>query len=776
VIAPRHHFADGGMPYSDEICGPDGGSEIPDQKPYKSQPLKPGGGGGGPGAPCALCQAGKAAGDVMKIMELAAMFMNTGGVAGGLAGRRRLASGGLAGRHGYDDGGTATGDGGGNTSAYLQAMAAGDNGPDPDRESRIARINSINNAQSNVPAPQTDLQQQQHQLNSQDYFFAPIAKGLGNIVGGAARGIGSGVSNFLNAPGIVEKYQKPPAGGVAPAVNPHPTEVDTPAQIHAKIDADAASAHADAATAQAKAGVAAAPAKKRAPKLQGVVPAAPPAAPAAPPPAAPAAGDNASQGPPSPQPTAQPTAAPPDSVQNAIRLDGSLALPAAPPAAQSAAVTLGANQAQAQTPQKSASDDVVHRALHIAGNAAAGSNNIVHGALGALGTGLTSYAHQLSDPTDPNYRNAWMSVLQGVAAAAAAPTQHLGTALAVGLGAGAKGYGESQAQQAEIGQTQAQAKRQSVAATAQEIDMAKNLKIQESLGLLRADPNGSISDVYGNHYSPTNKAAGAGAGSGTSYKYLGKNMSPALSLAQKQFMQDSEFGLKQNPAAVTQSAALSNDISDAGAQAATDLVNIHQQAGALFSPDRKGVMAQGALAPVMEPKVAIWNAIMHAAGKDNLVVQGLGDTQIAQKLQLGQATAQATGAGQHALAALQDYQKVSAGPGMDPAAAAAIMAKQAVFATKDLDRRNVLNEARSTGGNFEAQTLMNSFDQDYRPEDYSKMENSIKQIYLSPEWQNISRGLESPRGSPEYQKAVANINAVGQHSGVINLSRAFTGG
>lgn len=384
--------------------------------------------------------------------------------------------------------------------------------------------------------------------------------------------------------------------------------------------------------------------------------------------------------------------------------------------------------------------------------------------------------------------------LTGLAAMTGAPTRNVGTALAQGLGAGANAYQKLQTQQQElaktqagIGLTQAQAAQTAAQASQQKQVIAKNLLIQESLGLLRKDPNGPIADAYGNRYSPTDAHAAAAsaltgigapvgaAPAASTYKYVGPNMSAAAPTAQRSYFMDAPVGGAVNPNRVAASEAMANDVDDAGAKSASDIVNLNEQAAALFSPARKGVLSQGALTPIFEPWVAPWNAAMTSAGHPEWAINGLGDTQIAQKMQLGQAAAQATAAGERAFGALKGFESTSAGPHLDPSAAAMLVAQQATLSTKALDKRNALNELRTQGGNFETQGVLNAFDKDYTPAMYNNMRDSIAKVYLSPDYQNIRAGLSSSPGSPEYKKSIATLNAVGTHSGVPNLSRAFVG-
>jgi hypothetical protein len=97
------------------------------------------------------------------------------------------------------------------------------------------------------------------------------------------------------------------------------------------------------------------------------------------------------------------------------------------------------------------------------------------------------------------------------------------------------------------------------------------------------------------------------------------------------------YGMNTNPTRLAQSTTMAGDIYAAGNDAKTSLTNLNEQAASVFSPDRKGPLTQGALAPALEPYVAKWNAMMEAAGPQfkGAEIDGLGDTQIAEKLQIG---------------------------------------------------------------------------------------------------------------------------------------------
>jgi len=155
--------------------------------------------------------------------------------------------------------------------------------------------------------------------------------------------------------------------------------------------------------------------------------------------------------------------------------------------------------------------------------------------------------------------------------------------------------------------------------------------------------------------------------------------------------------------------------------------------------------------------------------------RGLGDTQIAQKLQLGSAAAQATASGERAFGALKAFRENSPGPQLTPEAAATLMAQLQVGSVKSMDKRNALSEARSKFGNFEVQQFNKAFDDDYDPGMYNDMRDAIKSIYLGSAYKELMDGISSGPGTENYKRSTNVINEIGRKKGIPNLSRAFTG-
>lgn len=444
------------------------------------------------------------------------------------------------------------------------------------------------------------------------------------------------------------------------------------------------------------------------------------------------------------------------------------------------------------------------------GTAAAPSGAPGGGILGAIGQGVGAAEHGLHDVlskvpgllSDPH---TLIPILTGLAAWTGAPTRNPLTALAQGLGAGAQSYGNIQEKLANVGQVQAQTGQVNAQRTAQALANSKALQQAALMGRIKLDPSGPLLDsATGLRYSNVQAAPGAPAGApasaaagtspgpavasgtpaATSYKYLGPNAASALSSATQQYVNDGPMGNNANPARLAQSTSMAGDIYAAGADAKTTLTNLNEQAAAVFSPDRKGALTQGALAPVLEPAIAKWNDLVQAAGLPQAQITGLGDTQIAEKLQIGGAAAAASGAGQMSLGALNDFSRLQPGPNLDPKAAANLLAQNAMLATKASDRRNALmeaNQSASAGGfsggalGVETQPIMEAVDRDNTPQMYSNMRDTLAALYQSPTYQTIRAGLSASPDSPQYKSTVATLDALGDQKGIPHFSRVLTG-
>jgi len=371
-------------------------------------------------------------------------------------------------------------------------------------------------------------------------------------------------------------------------------------------------------------------------------------------------------------------------------------------------------------------------------------------------------------------------LLAGIGAMGSAKTVHPGVALAQGLEAGALAYPKVQSQQAELAQTQAATGNIGANATKQLQANAITFRRLMQAGLIKRDPAGTIVDPEtGIHYSNTQSGTSVpGSESKLPYKYLGPSAQALLPNSAEQFLNDSPgIGITPNGGNIRLSNKIIADTQQAAADAQTAKTIQNEQAAALLSPDRKGILSQGALAPVFQPYVEKFNSLVTDSGHPEWAISGLGDAQIAHKLQLGQAAMQSTGAGQHAYQALSDFTQLAPGGSLDPHAAATLMAQNAVAATKAIDQRNALDEAKqhAPNGNYEAQDIMTAFDRDNPPAVYNAMRDAVTSIYQNPAYATIHSALAKP-GTPEYRKTINTLNAYGTQRGIPNFARVFTGG
>lgn len=379
----------------------------------------------------------------------------------------------------------------------------------------------------------------------------------------------------------------------------------------------------------------------------------------------------------------------------------------------------------------------------------------------------------------------WLPLLAAIGAAGTAPTVHPGVALAAGLGAGAQSYMGTKKALADVAQTQAQSGNIGAHTTQTQQANAINYYKLAQAGIIKADPKGPIVDpATGTHYvSAQGESTIPGGAPAPNYKYLGPHGQEALSSSAQQFAKDSPaLGITPNEGNITTSNKIIGDVQQSAADAQTAKTIQNEQAAALLSPDRKGILSQGALAPVFQPYVEKFNSAVtdlgHGAGAtDDWTIKGLGDQQIAHKLQLGQAAMQSTGAGQHAYQALSDFTQLAPGGALDPHAAATLMAQNAVAATKAIDQRDALAEAKqhAPNGNYEAQDIMTAFDRDNPPAVYNAMRDAVAGIYQNPAYATIHTALAKP-GTPDYQKTINTLNAYGKQHGIPNFARVFTGG
>ena len=386
-------------------------------------------------------------------------------------------------------------------------------------------------------------------------------------------------------------------------------------------------------------------------------------------------------------------------------------------------------------------------------------------------------AKEDAEPGWFEHNRSWLiPLLKGVGTMAASPSRFLSGAVLQGVGAAAAAVPQYEEQMANIYSTQ-----QTGASTAQA--NAKQIWQLAQLGILRPDPKGPIVDSFGNRYSASNgattlEAAQSGNPSGNPSGVLSPDLLRAALDGGASYNRNSRMGGGLNPERAQQSEALSNQITGSANDAVKQIPSLVEQASVLFTPDRKGVLSQGALAPIFEPYVAQWNAFVKAAGKPDLALDGLDSVQIANKLATKEASDLARGAGEKSYVALKQFINAVPSAGLDTPAAADLLALLIANNVKDVDLGNVWSEARlAVKGNFEGQDLLNAFNNDkgHTAADYSAMKTALSSIFQSPQWPALSAGLSSPPGSKQNIKSIKTIDDFGKGVGVNNLSRALTG-
>ena len=382
------------------------------------------------------------------------------------------------------------------------------------------------------------------------------------------------------------------------------------------------------------------------------------------------------------------------------------------------------------------------------------------------------------DKLSEGKEEAIIPLLRGLGAAATSNNRYLLGSLLAGAGAGAAAYGPTLQAQIERKKKTADVFTERQVGAQKAADNAKQMWSMSQLGLLRPDMSGPIIDSFGNRYSAANGAKtlqGAAAGYSSS---IGPTISAALEQARDEWMKNAPIGGNMNPSRVEQSEEMATNVNLAGQDAVSQIPAFNKQASALFSPERTGVLSQGALAPIFEPYVAKYNAFVEAMGYPQAAISGLSDVQIANKLAIAQQAGLATGANQNSFAALQQFAQRVPSAGLDKKSAANLMSQLVVQQLENLDRSRIINEGRvKVGGNFETQTVLDAISRErgYTPADYAKTQQALSSLYLSNDWPAISAGLLAPSGSPQNIRAIKTIDAFGSASGVNSLSRAFTG-
>jgi hypothetical protein len=230
-----------------------------------------------------------------------------------------------------------------------------------------------------------------------------------------------------------------------------------------------------------------------------------------------------------------------------------------------------------------------------------------------------------------------------------------------------------------------------------------------------------------------------------------------------------------NQGIVDESNKLFSEINAAAPQAAASVTLSNEQAQSLLSAKTVPVL-QGGLAPIFEPWIRIANSGLRAMGvKEDDLIQGLGDNQIATKLQVGQASISAQQGGREGFQLLQAYLNATANPTLEPKAIATLLAQNAIASVQLMDKRRVVNEAKNLYGNVEVQPILTAFDNEYSPDYYSRMRDTVRDIYMMPQIDDLLKRLSSNPNSKEYADAIGVINRQGERKGIPNLSRVFLG-
>jgi len=291
------------------------------------------------------------------------------------------------------------------------------------------------------------------------------------------------------------------------------------------------------------------------------------------------------------------------------------------------------------------------------------------------------------------------------------------------------------------------------------------------IGAIKADPNGTMTDpATGLKYSPVGGANAATiATNPAAYKYLGNAGLQSAQTEQQNFGR----AMTLNPDLIKQSNDVKQGVYSAATTAEGNLSTLDEQTNALMS-QKGGPLQQGALAGVAAPSVAFFNSLVTDAGRPDLVIQGLGDTQIANKLQSAQAFTQAAAGGERAYSALEAAMGVNPGTHLDKNAAVTLMSQMRMQAVKDIDRRNYFDEFSKASPNYLAPDVNSAFDADHPAAQYNAERSLFGNLIGGQGYQAMRADLQTP-GSPEYQRAVKTLDALGEQHGVHHFSRYITG-
>jgi hypothetical protein len=445
--------------------------------------------------------------------------------------------------------------------------------------------------------------------------------------------------------------------------------------------------------------------------------------------------------------------------------------PAAAPAASAAAPTAPATPpAQAVAPVQPAPQPGMHTGLgagvdSIANGAANFGGDLMHG----LGAGLKGYGSQLREG-DPN---AWIPLMKGIQAMAAAPTRNFGVGLAQGVGAGAGAYYDTQKQQAEIAKTKAETNltnqiglRNFVSASAAMLEYARQ-------GLdINPDPNGPIHTPEGNFSIRGTKPMLAGARAenglvaGTPTKYIGSEGKKVADNA----ITDYGAQIKNDPSYASNNNKLIDDIYHDQSLAANGKTQINKYATTFTGTNPNDALAPGAIAPMVAPYAALYNSLYDKLGFQNFGLQkidptGLTNAELLEKMSNQLALADQAGAHDPTLGALQAALKTKPGVGMDRNAGISLLADTYIANRRSDELGDYVQEVDSLTGlpsrNFDAAATQRAFAKDHNP--YDRDRHALTVLLADPRYRQAMQNLSTyAPGTPQYEKTKQWLDEYGK--------------
>ena len=359
------------------------------------------------------------------------------------------------------------------------------------------------------------------------------------------------------------------------------------------------------------------------------------------------------------------------------------------------------------------------------------------------------------------------SLLAGIGAMGTAPTRSFGAALSAGVGTGAEAY--MSAKQAQAGIEQTRAETAGVQAQTGEQRIINRSMIDKLLrqGIaLVPDPNGTISDEMGGHYSYKGTFAEL-------QKAINENLSGIPSNAQSrlspQTISESQNSfLAYNNLNETQKADATNDIlatMDAGTAASNDRLALNGYSSAFVSGD-KNALAPGALAPFIQKPIAIYNSIATKLGLPAFDAAGQTNAEIIDKLSIQIAMLQSKGANQNSLGALQSAIATTPTVGMDPAAGIKLLADRYIDNQRSEDMSDYFNKYDPSGGNplmvnkFIPENARRAFVRDNPTVEYERDRAALKSAMAQKSKNGASKWVEAmtlmQSGNPKYVKFAKN--------------------